>query len=505
MRRLSMATRDELTTAVSRRYSEAGRIEKSRILDEFVAVTGYHRKHAMRVLRSGSTSSRNALRPGRRIYGEAVREALILLWEASDRVCGKRLKALLPVLIAAMERHGRLALDPLVRTGVVAMSAATIDRALAPCRQASRRRRRWPSAGVPSLRREIPVRTFADWGDPPPGFVEADLVVHSGPSTRGSYVQTLVLTDIASGWTECGALLVREQHLLTEVLDKLKAVMPFALAGSDTDNDSVFINETLKAYCEANRIEFTRCRPYRKNDQAHVEQKNGAVVRRLVGYRRLAGLAAARELARLYASARLFVNFFQPSFKLLEKHRDGALVRKRYDTPATPCQRLLADARTPREVRTKLETLQKQLDPVSLLHEIRHRQRRLVMLADKARIEEEEPEPLEKFMAALKTAWADGTPRPTEKCAAPKVRWWRSRKDSFENSWPEVRQWAEAEPGLTTRQLLQRLQARYPGSYPDGQLRTLQRRLKIWRGQMAHELILGTSAEADSAGQHVVP
>ena len=154
-------------------------------------------------------------------------------------------------------------------------------------------------------------------------LVEADLVVHSGPSARGSYVQTLVLTDIASGWTECGALLVREQHLLTEVLDKLKAVMPFALAGIDTDNDSVFINETLKAYCEANRIEFTRCRPYRKNDQAYVEQKNGAVVRRLVGYRRLAGLAAARELARLYASARLFVNFFQPSFKLLEKRRDG--------------------------------------------------------------------------------------------------------------------------------------------------------------------------------------
>jgi hypothetical protein len=317
MRRLSMATRDELITALSRRYGEAGRIERGRILDEFVAVTGYHRKHAMRVLRSGSTGSRNARRPGRRVYGEAVREALILLWEASDRVCGKRLRALLPVLIAAMERHGRLALDPLVRTGVVAMSAATIDRALAPCREASGRRRRWPSAGVPSVRREIPVRTFADWCDPPPGFVEADLVVHSGPSMRGSYVQTLVLTDIASGWTECGALLVREQHLLTEVLDKLKAAIPFALAGIDTDNDSVFINETLKAYCEANRIEFTRSRPYRKNDQAHVEQKNGAVVRRLVGYRRLAGLAAARELARLYTSARLFVNFFQPSFKLL--------------------------------------------------------------------------------------------------------------------------------------------------------------------------------------------
>jgi hypothetical protein len=126
----------------------------------------------------------------------------------------------------------------------------------------------------------------------------------------------------------------------------------------------------------AELVRRRRCRPYRKNDQAYVEQKNGAVVRRLVGYRRLAGVAAARELARLYASARLFVNFFQPSFKLLEKRRDGALVRKRYHPPATPCQRLLADKRTTEEVRTTLEALQKQLDPVALLHEIRYRQRR---------------------------------------------------------------------------------------------------------------------------------
>jgi hypothetical protein len=170
MRRVSMATRDELIAALAGRYGEAGRIERSRILDEFVAVTGYHRKHAMRVLRTGPTDARRAPRVGRRVYGEAVREALILLWEASDRVCGKRLKALLPVLMEAMERHGRLELDPVVRAGVLAMSAATIDRALAPCRETGGARRRWRSAGVPSVRREIPVRTFTDWSDPPPGF-----------------------------------------------------------------------------------------------------------------------------------------------------------------------------------------------------------------------------------------------------------------------------------------------------------------------------------------------
>jgi hypothetical protein len=294
---------------------------------------------------------------------------------------------------------------------------------------------------------------------------------------------------------------MREQHLLTEVLEKLKVALPFVLIGIDTDNDTVFINETVKAYCEANRIEFTRCRPYRKNDQAYVEQKNGAVVRRLVGYRRLQGMAAARELARLYAAARLFVNFFQPSFKLIAKSREGALVRRRYDAPATPCQRLLVDARTPEEVRTKLRALQAQLDPVALLHEIRQRQQRLVAIADKAQSDEADSESLENFMAALKTAWTNGSPRPTEQRPAPKVRWWRSRKDPFEQTWPELRRWAEAEPDLTARELLQRLQAHYPRSYPDGQLRTLQRRLKIWRSEMARDLIFGTSAELNSAAE----
>ena len=182
----------------------------------------------------------------------------------------------------------------------------------------------------------MPVRTFADWHDPPPGFFEADLVAHSGPVASGSFVQTLVLTDIATGWTECAPLLVREQRLLIEVLGELRKLLPFALLGFDTDNDSVFMNETVRDYCQASGVVFTRCRPYRKNDQAWVEQKNGAVVRRLVGYRRFEGLEAAAELARLYAAVRLFVNFFQPSFKLAEKQRDGARVIKRYHKPATP-------------------------------------------------------------------------------------------------------------------------------------------------------------------------
>ncbi len=164
-------------------------------------------------------------------------------------------------------------------------------------------------------------------------------------------MQTLTLTDIATGWTECAPLLVREQKLLTEVLSKVRKGMPFALLGFDTDNDSVFMNETVKTYCEEAGLVFTRCRPYRKNDQAWVEQKNGAVVRRTVGYRRYEGLEAAAALARLHSSLRLFVNFFQPSFKLAGKARVGAKVKKKYHPPATPYQRLLADTRTSEEVR----------------------------------------------------------------------------------------------------------------------------------------------------------
>jgi len=226
-----MATRDELVRAVSERYGQASRPERGRILDEFAAVTGLHRKHAMRLLRGGPPSLQCGPRLGRRVYDVAVREALIVLWEASDRVCGKRLRPLVPLLLEAMERHGHLQLAPEVRGGLLSMSAATIDRALHEIRgQAggALRRRAAASAGV---RRSVPVRTFADWDDPAPGFVEADLVAHGGPTADGSFVQTLTLTDIASGWTECAPLLVREQVLLTEVLGEVRKRMPFPLLG----------------------------------------------------------------------------------------------------------------------------------------------------------------------------------------------------------------------------------------------------------------------------------
>ena len=287
---------------------------------------GRPRRLTVRISSGGHSNPR----PERRLYDQATREALIVVWEASDRICGKRLRPLVPILVSAMQRHGHLQLAPEVLTGLLTMSAATMDRALREARGATGGRPRRHSPPSAAIRRSVAVRTFSDWDDPLPGFMEADLVAHSGPTAKGSYVQTLTLTDIATGWTECAPVLVREQKLLTAVLSEMRKVLPFVLLGFDTDNDSVFMNETVRDYCTAAGVEFTRSRPYRKNDQAWVEQKNGAVVRHTVGSRRYEGLEAAAALAELYRSLRLFVNFFQPSFKLASKSRDGAKVRKRY-------------------------------------------------------------------------------------------------------------------------------------------------------------------------------
>jgi hypothetical protein len=200
MSEISTATRQELVQAVGERYRTVSADEKGRILDEFVALTGYHRKHAIRVLNGFTGIPPAARRKRLRLYDEAVRQALIVLWEASDRICGKRLKPLLLVLLPALERHGHISLDPAVREQLLAVSASTIDRMLSGARASAGGRR--ARTRTPGVRRRIPVRTFADWHDPEPGFLEVDLVVHCGESMAGSFASTLVLTDIASGWID---------------------------------------------------------------------------------------------------------------------------------------------------------------------------------------------------------------------------------------------------------------------------------------------------------------
>jgi hypothetical protein len=328
-RQLSLATRRELIQAIAGRYRAAARADKKKILDEFIEVTGFHRKHAIRALRRTVAADQAKVpTPRPRTYDQAVVEGLTILWEAADRICGKRLKCAIPTLLDAMERHGHLKPDPGIRRLLLAASAATIDRLLVPVRDASKHGRRRNGISTP-LRKSIAVRTFADWNDPPPGFFEMDMVAHCGKSVAGSHVHSLVLTDIASGWTVAGAMVVREQTLVTVTVEDMRTRLPFPLLGLDVDNDSAFINQTVVGYGKDRKIELTRSRAYKKNDQAWIEQKNGAVVRRMVGYGRLEGNKAVAVLAELHESARLYVNFFLPSFKLISKSRDGAKVAKK--------------------------------------------------------------------------------------------------------------------------------------------------------------------------------
>lgn len=489
-KRLESSAKRELVQVLRPRYRSGTKIEKAKILDELVAVTGFHRKHAIRLLADQGQAATVSLPVpvrGRKVYDEAVREALVVLWEAADRICGKRLKAILKPLIDAMERHGHLALAPEVREQLLRVSASTIDRYLKPVRAHSSRRRKPRAKKKPS--RQVPVRTFGDWAESEPGRLEIDFVVHCGGAMSGSYVHSLVGTDVCSGWTESVPLLVREQSLVTGGLDVLAAQFPMAIIGINSDNDSAFINDTLITYCIERRIEFTRSRPYRKNDQAWVEQKNGSIIRRFVGHDRFSGPVAAQTLAQLYRTARLYVNYFQPSFKLVEKNLIGGKIIKRYDTPKTPCDRLLDHDSIDAAKKKRLRNERSRLDPVELLFRIRQAQEALSSLASPEKSDRLGRESLESFLAALPYVWQKGEIRPTHRKRSSKPHTWRTRPDPFAGVWTEVLGWLQAEPDATAKALFYRLQERYPRRYPPGQLRTLQRRVKDWRAMMARELV----------------
>jgi hypothetical protein len=491
-----MTTRKELVAALQLRYSSAAFGDRIKILDEFVALTGYHRKHAIRLLRE-EPAAMKVTRERSRLYDEAVHQALTVLWEAADRVCGKRLKALIPKLVDAMERHGHLDLDPVIKAKLFQVSAATIDRMLANARlQIDGQRKRRKGVGS-AIRRSIPVRTFADWRDPPPGFFEIDMVEHCGGSkTDGEFVHTLTLTDIASGWTECVAMRTRNQMLVIEAFDKVAADLPFAMLGVDSDNDTAFMNQSVFDYCKGHGLEQTRSRAYKKNDQAWVEQKNGSVVRRLVGYGRLSGADAGNALAQLYASSRLYINFFQPSFKLKSKTRDGARVHKVYFAPATPCDRLLAHDSVEPAIKEKLKAQFNSLDPVRLLQEMRTAQQTLSDFAAYGVRAEAAPageSDVAVFLASLSSAWKEGEARPTHRKQPKAKHWWKTRVDPFADAWPVIEGWLIAEPAVSANELMDRLATMVPDAYASkAQLRTLQRRVKAWRAERVKEMILGS-------------
>ena len=489
METISKAARKEILETVRTRYEQSTKLEKGTILGEFTAVSGYHRKHAIRLLNPSSVARVKTKVAGERVYGEAVKVALILIWETADRICGKRLKAAIPHLMNAMEKHGHLDLDPEVRRKLIAVSAATIDRLLTPVRKGAgvRRKRRLGK----KMTKEIPIKTFADWKDPLPGFLEIDFVVHGGGSMAGEFLHSLVATDVCSGWVEAVALLAREQNLVIEGLKRIGKQLPITIRGIDSDNDGAFINETLGAYCKAEQIIFTRSRPHHKNDQAWIEQKNGAVIRKMVGHERFSGIVAGQALAQLLGAVRLYVNYFQPSFKLRERIREGAKIKKVYYPPATPCERLLAHEQVAETIKTGLRKQRDQLDPVELLHRIRQGQSALAALSTGEPGDGPARKSLDQFLASLPQLWRSGEARATHRKDAPKARNWRTRADPFQNVWTDILLWLQKEPDGTAKVLLQKLNDKYPGQFNDKLLRTLQRRIGEWRSSMARRLVLG--------------
>lgn len=521
---MTHAGRVELANAIRERYANAKGSEKHAILEEFIAATGYHKKSAIRVLNGPPPATAKKTRRRRSIYDDAVRAALIVLWEASDRICGKRLKALLPILLPALERNGHLSLQAEIRAKILSMSAASIDRLLKTPRLATVQKRKRRTE--PEPRRRIKLRTFADWCDPPPGSMEMDLVAHCGAINRGSYINSVVMTDIATGWTEAAPIVFREGSLVVETVEKIRQSLPFSLVASDVDNGSEFVNNRLVEYCLSHGIELTRSRPYRKNDQAWIEQKNGAVVRKLLGYQRFEGLAAARAIARLYAASRLFVNFFQPSFKLAEKHRDGALVAKRYHPPQTPCERLLRAEGIPDIAKENLRNVAAALDPLKLLEEIRAVQAYLATLAagEAPMPPTSDPPDLVSFVGSLSSAWRDGEVRPTfsmdcvprylrglqqtpkqefavneAKRSLPVASAVRASPEQVDGrkpiyaepgcakvqalrmAWPIACRRLEELPNISAAQLFEELCIQFPGRFTRKQYKTFARRVSDWR------------------------
>lgn len=500
---LSFPAKRELLAQSASRYQAASHVQKSIILDEFVATTDYARKYAIRLLTHPVPPIGPIKRPRERRYGPVIQDAVILAWHAANDICAKRLVPFLEQLVPNLERHGHLSLSDDDRSQLLTISPATVDRLLRPLRHGERRRGMGTTKAGSLLKHQVPIRTFADWDEVRPGFFEADLVAHCGTSAEGAFVQTLTLTDVATGWTECFPLLHRAQRTVIEALDRVDVLLPFAILGLDTDNGGEFLNVELLAYCEQKAITFTRGRVARKNDQCYVEQKNGSIVRQFVGYDRFEGEHAYRQLGELYRALRLYVNFFQPSMKLKAKRREGSSVHRSYDLAQTPYQRLIVADVLDADTRRKLETIGHALDPVRLLRQIETLQDALWRHA----IHGSPPVkpsvisgPAVRFSPHGCGILADGktadvassnelvnTSRNGRKYHRAKKprrpRTYRTRTDPFAGVWDEITQWLAAHPEQTAKEALEELQQRHPGAYPTSHLRTLQRRVKEWRAR----------------------
>ena len=372
--------RREYLRAIHARYRRSKLEEKGAILDEFCRVCEYHRKYAIRLLRQ----PRPAARPGPRrsrgpSYGRPVIEALVKIWEAAGYPWSVRLKAMLPLWLPGLRE--RRTLTPEIERQMLAISSRQIDRRLLPRKRILRRRMYGRTKPGTLLKHHIPIKTD-HWDVTCPGFTEIDLVSHSGDCAAGEFAHSFNLTDIHTTWTETRAVLGKGQTGIVADLEDMRQALPFPLKGIDSDNGSEFLNHHLVGYCRIHQIQFTRGRPYKKDDNAHIEQKNWTHVRRLIGWDRYDSAAAVGLLNDLYRhELRQMMNLFQPSVKLLRKQRIGSRLKRVYDTPRTPLDRLRAGKTFDRTMVNELLRLRATTDPFELSKTIEKKLDRIAALA----------------------------------------------------------------------------------------------------------------------------
>ena len=368
------------------------------MIDEVSDTLGWDRKHTIKALNGKVTLGKKAKKRGSKpTYGETERTIIIKIWKASEQPCGIRLKGTLPLWLDSYERRqGKI--EVATRTRILKYSGRTLDRITYPHRVLGEGGRKGRKTGRASnrIKKFVPIRCGPQEFDEP-GWIEADTVSHGGGSSSGAFLWSLTLTDFHSGWTELAALWGNSAREVRAGLVRIEERMPFEMLGFDCDNGSEFLNETLEAYLLKRKrsIEWTRSRAYKKNDQAHVEQKNFTHVRQLLGYGRFGDLDLKMMVDELYEKAWLPMrNYFTPVMKLLEKQRIGGKVRKKYDTPATPCDRLLACPKVSDEIKAELRKTRSALDPMDLAEEVERRLEEIFSLAE--RIDEERWEEMER-------------------------------------------------------------------------------------------------------------
>jgi hypothetical protein len=382
------------TIVTAPRYQKATKKQRGRILEEFVALTGYARCYAAYLLRSQGKKKyiginavlvadvgKKTAKPRQRIYDHLVFAALLQIWLIMDCLCGKRLAPILPEVVSLLKHHKEIRIDKTTEVKLLSISAATIDRLLKHEKKKLQMKGRSHTKPGTLLRHQIPIRTFSEWNEKRPGFVEIDLVGHDGGDSHGEFAQTLTVTDVCTGWTDIQAVKNKAQCWVFEALTDIRSRLPFALLGIDSDNGAEFINDHLCRYCIQEEITFTRARSYRKNDNCFVEQKNYSVVRRAVGYMRHDTAEELRLLNELYGHLRLYSNHFHPVMKLLEKTRVGSKVKKRYDKPQTPYQRVVASPCVSKAAKKHLTQEHDQLNPADLKRKITHLQTKLIRIA----------------------------------------------------------------------------------------------------------------------------